>query len=618
MSLFSRLRKLSTRKDRFGGEMSLKEGFKALRYLPPFVRMVWEVHPVMAAGTVLLHLLQAGIPVSTLYVAKLIVDEVLRLADTGGEAGTYLWTLVGIELALALGSALLSRATGLLQALLGDLLANQTSVRLIEHAARLDLPRFEDAAFYDKLERARQQTTSRSILLTELLGQAESLISIVLLGLGLVVFNPWLILLLVLAVIPAFISETHFNRWSYALSTSWTPERRELDYIRYLGSSDTPAKEVKIFGLETFLKQLYAELSHSYYLANRSLAVQRAGWGFLFSSLGEIGYYVAYALIIVRTIRGEISLGDLTFLAGSFRQLRGNLRGFLSEFAYIAQRALYLRNLFEFFDMEPRISSPPDPRPVPAVFQEGFRFEGVGFRYPGSETYAVRNLDFVLSPGEKLALVGENGAGKTTLVKLLARLYDPSEGRILLDGHDLRSYDLQQLRQVIGIIFQDFERYHFTAADNIAVGRIEARGDQPRIASAARRSLADAVIDRLAGGYGQRLGKRFDDGVDLSGGQWQKIALARAYMRDAQLVILDEPTAALDARAEYEVFNRFAELSAGKMAVLISHRFSTVRMADRILVLRQGEQIEIGTHAELLAHDGLYAELFHLQAQGYK
>lgn len=618
MSFWSKIFKASARSEKYGGELSFRENLEALQYLPPFLRMIWQTDRRLALSNVILRVFQAGIPVSTLYVGKLIIDEVVRLMDTPEANQDYLWTLVGLELALALLSAGLNRGISLFDALLGDKFANETSVRLIEHAARLDLPQFEDSTFYDKLERARRQTTGRAVLLSQLLEQVQQLISIVFLAAGLVVFSPWLILLLVLAVIPAFISETHFNQRSYSLARGWTPERRELDYLRYVGASDNTAKEVKIFGLDGFLRDRFALLADNFYQANAKLAKQRAGWGFVFNSLGDLGYYAAYVIIILQAINGQITLGTLTFLSGSFSRLRGSLRGVLSRFSTIAQSALYLQDLFDFLAIEPEIRSPEQPLALPHPIREGFRFENVSFRYPNTDKYAVRDLSFTLQAGEKLALVGENGAGKTTLVKLLARLYDPSEGRILLDGEDLRRYDLRELRAAVGVIFQDYVRFQLSAGDNIAVGRIEAREDQPRIMQAATKSLADSVIEGLPGKYEQRLGRRFEDGVELSGGQWQKIALGRAYMREAQLLILDEPTSALDARAEYEVFQRFAELTDGKSAVLISHRFSTVRMADRILVLEKGRLQEIGTHEELLMARGTYAELFTLQAQGYQ
>jgi ATP-binding cassette subfamily B protein len=378
------------------------------------------------------------------------------------------------------------------------------------------------------------------------------------------------------------------------------------------------AKEVKIFGLNRFLLERYRELADSFYDANRKIAVRRAAVGGLLATVGTIAYYVAYGYIVWRTIHGEFSIGDLTFLAGSFRRLHQMMEGLLLGFTQVAGQALYLDDIFSFFEIRPEIVSPPNAVPIPKPIAQGFAFEDVGFRYPGAERWAVRNLSFTLKAGEVLALVGENGAGKTTLVKLLSRLYDPDEGRILLDGRDLREYDLFDLRSNIGVIFQDFVRFHLNARDNIAVGRIEARADMARIETAAERSLADEVIAKLPAGYEQVIGKRFRGGVELSGGEWQKIAIARAYMRDAQVLILDEPTAALDARAEYGVFQRFKELSHAKTAVLISHRFSSVRMADRIVVLAEGRVEDIDTHDELLARGGRYKELFELQAAGYR
>src|SRR6185503_20014655 len=496
--------------------------------------------------------------------------------------------------------------------------SNATSIRLMEHAATLDLEDFEDSELQDRLERARRQTVGRMSLIAQIFGQAQDVLTIASFAGGLLIYAPWLIALLVFALVPAFLGEAHFNALSYSLNYRWTPERRQLDYVRQTGASVETAKEVKIFGLNAFLIERYRALSEAFYAANRRLAARRAGWGGVLTAIGTVGYYVAYGFIAWRTIRGDFTIGDLTFLSGSFRRLRNLLEGLLIGFSQMAGQALYLDDLFSFFEIRPEIVSPPDPRPVPIPIREGFRFEDVGFRYPGADRFAVRHLTFTLHAGEVLALVGENGAGKTTLGKLLARLYDPDEGRILLDGHDLRDYDFAELRSNVGVIFQDFVRYHLTAADNIAVGRIDARDDRPRIVEAARRSLADEVIEKLPLKYDQVIGKRFRTGVDLSGGEWQKLAIARAYMCDAQVLILDEPTAALDARAEFEVFQRFKELSDGKTAVLISHRFSSVRMADRILVLAEGTVEASGTHDALLARGGRYAELFELQAAGYR
>lgn len=617
----------SRRAQSTAADLSFRERLGALSNLPPLFRLVWATSPALFSANVVLRVLRALLPVTMLYVGKLIVDEVVRVAGAapvldgwaawGGALEGLAW-LIAAELGLAVLSDVLGRGTALCDSLLGDLFTNETSVRLMRHAAALDLAHFEDADFYDHLERARRQTTSRLVLLSQVFGQAESAITVVSLGVGLAAYAPALLALLALALVPAFLGEAHFNAQSYSLAYSWTPERRELDYLRYVGASDETAKEVKVFGLNDYLAERYRLLADAYYRANRSLALRRASWGAVLSAIGTLGYYAAYAVIVYRTASGAFTIGDLTFLAGSFARMRSLLESMLQSFSTVSGQALYLADLFSFFEIKPRVASAADAPPVPEPIREGFVFEDVGFRYPGSEHWAVRHLSFELRAGEALALVGENGAGKTTLVKLLARLYDPDEGRILLDGRDLREYDLDSLRQSVGVIFQDFVRYHLTASENIAVGRISEREDRPRIETSAQRSLADAVIESLPEGYEQTLGKRFKTGVDLSGGQWQKVALGRAYMRDAQLLILDEPTAALDARAEYEVFERFKDLTEGKTAVLISHRFSTVRMADRILVLDGGEVEEVGTHEELLASGGRYAELFELQAQGYR
>ncbi|HSJ23588.1 MAG TPA: ABC transporter ATP-binding protein [Longimicrobiales bacterium] len=607
----------------------MRERFGALRNLPPFLALVWQTSRRLTLSTLLLRFTRALLPVATLYVGKLIIDEVLRLAQLpvqpatlGGwlESGLLAplgWLLV-IELVLAVGSDVLGRLVSLLDSLLAEQLTNATSIRLMEHAATLDLEDFEDSELQDRLERARRQTMGRSTLMTQLFGQAQDVVTIATFAVGLVLYAPWLIALLLLALVPAFLGEAHFNAASYSLNYSRTPERREIDYVRQTGASVETAKEVKVFGLNAFLIERYRRLATDFYHANRRLAIRRAGWGSLLTAIGTLGYYVAYAYIAWRTLTGALTIGDLTFLAGSFRRLRNLLEGLLIGFSQTAGQALYLDDLFSFFEIRPEIDSPPQPRPFPVPIREGFVFDDVGFRYPGSDRWAVRHLSFTLTAGEVLALVGENGAGKTTLVKLLTRLYDPDEGRILLDGHDLRGYDLDDVRSNMSVIFQDFVRYHMTAGENIAVGRVDAREDHGRIVDAARRSLADEVIGRLPGGYDQVVGKRFRTGVELSGGEWQKIAIARAYMRNAQLLVLDEPTAALDARAEFEVFQRFRELSHERTAVLISHRFSSVRMADRILVMAGGRIEAMGTHEELLAQRGRYAELFELQAAGYR
>jgi ATP-binding cassette subfamily B protein len=617
--------------------------------------MVWETHRGLTAGMVALRLVRSFIPILALWTGKLIIDAVVAAQRTGDASWDTLWRLVALELGIVVAGEVLARGSVLTESLLGDLFANRMSVRLMQHAATLDLAQFEEPAFYDHLERARRSTVGRLGLISQALAILQDAITLLTLSGALLAFSPWLLLLLVVAVLPSFLGETHFASLGYSLLFRWTPERRQLDYLRLVGASDRTAKEVQMFGLADWLTERYRTLADRFYAENRQLSLRRGLVSALLSVVGTIGYYGAYGVVIWRTVQGVLSLGTLTFLAATFSRGRDLIQRLLLTASDIFEQALYLRDLFAFFEVQPTITSRPGAPPVPTPIRDGFAFEDVGFRYPGGERWAVRHLSFTLRPGERVALVGENGAGKTTLTKLIARLYEPTEGRILLDGRDLREYDLASVRQAIGVIFQDFVRYDMRFDENIGVGEIgqvrdyldaraaaadahapaganggtrEAREADPvplpvdttpaPIAAAATRSLASSLLPRFASGYGQMLGKRFDGGVDLSGGEWQKVALARAYMREAQLLILDEPTAALDARAEYEVFVRFNELMAGRMAVVISHRFSTVRMADRIIVLDQGEVTEEGTHAELVARAGLYAELFAMQAAGYQ
>lgn len=610
-----------------------RERLRATRHLPRLLRLVWETNRALSSAMVVLRAFRAVLPLAILWVGKLIIDLVVSMV--GGSAGAalagaghdplrHLAELVALEFLLAAVGEVLARISALVESLLGDLVANRTSIELMEHAASLDLEQLENAEIYDKLERARRQTVGRIGLVTGLLASVQDLVTMVTLAAALTVYVPWLLVLLGLAVLPSFLGESRFAALSYSLLYSWTEERRQLDYLRYIGASDVSAKEIKLFGLARFLVGRYAELSTEFYEANRALAKRRAIISTLLALVGTLGYYAAYGAIIYLTVThhqspaGPFTIGALTFLAASFRQSRDLIQRTLLSAAQLVEQSLYLEDLFSFLEVQPRIRSQPGAAPVPSPFREGFVFEDVGFRYPGSSRWAVRHLSFRIAPGERVALVGENGAGKTTLAKLLARLYDPTEGKILLDGKDLREYNVESLRRHVGVIFQDFFRYDFQLRENIAVGDIEKLDNLPAIEAAAQRSLADSVAARLEAGFAQLLGRRFEGGVDLSGGEWQKVALARAYLRDSDLLILDEPTAALDARAEYEVFQRFSELTVGRMAVLISHRFSTVRMADRILVLQGGELVEEGTHERLVELGGLYAELFHLQAKGYQ
>ena len=621
---------MSTARSRLASERSsLREGLGALRYVPALFRQVWRTSRTLTVATVAVRAVRAFLPVLILYVAKLIIDEIV-LQTSGPRAPADLrdWletgrlarlgTLFAIELALAVAFDLLGRLGALVDALLTELYVNEISIELMQHASTLDLEQFEAAEHQDRIERARRQASGRSSLLGQILTQGQDLLTVIGFSIALAAYAPWLILLLLFALLPACLGEAHFNARAYSLNFAKTPERRELDYLRYVGASVESARENRIFRLSGFLIGRFRQVAREIYVANRALAIRRAGWGGLFAAIALVAYYTAYAIIAWRTLSGELSIGDLTFLAGSLLRLRSLLEGLLLGFSQLAGQALYLGDLFSFFTIRPQLVSPAHPRAFPSPLREGFRFEDVSFRYPGADRWLIRHLSFDFRAGEVLALVGENGAGKTTLAKLLARLYDPDEGRILLDGHDLREYDIAELHARIGVIFQDFVRFHFTAGENIAIGRVDARGEHARIVRAAESSRADEIIERLPQGYAQPLGKRFRDGVELSGGEWQKIALARAYMRDADVLILDEPTAALDARAEFEVFSRFKELSRGKSTILISHRFSTVRMADRILVLHEGRVEELGSHDELMRAGRRYAELFRLQAAGYQ
>ena len=553
-----------------------------------------------------------------LWLGKLIIDEVVLQIAAETKDLDRLWMLVLAEFALAILSDLLSRGITLSDALLGDQYAIDTSVKIIKKTAELNLSQLEDSEFYDKLERARQQTTRRVGLMSNVLTQGEDIIVIISLLTGVVAFEPWLIILLVVSVVPTIINEIKFSGTSYSLARSWTQERRELDYLRYAGASDVTAKEVKLFGLSGYLADRFKNLSDKYYLQSKKLAKQRAGWGSLFNVIGTGAYYGAYVFIVFRTVAGVFTLGDLTFLSGSFNRLRSKLQGFFTRFTQITESALYLQDYFEFLDLSFSEEDKGQKLPLPKKIQKGFEFRNVGFKYPKSENWVVRHVNFDLKAGEKMAFVGENGAGKTTLIKLLLRFYEPTEGEILLDDKPVKDYDQTEYQQYFGVIFQDFVKFELTMKENIAMGEISAIDNKERLDVAAEKSLASEVISEMPFGYEQQLGKRFKHGKDLSGGQWQKIAIARAYMKDAEVLILDEPTSALDARAETEAFQRFIQLTEGKTAVIISHRFSTVRIADRIMVLKNGAVLELGTHEELMANDQLYAELFNLQAAGYQ
>lgn len=580
--------------------------------------MVWSTGPSLCVFTLLLRLIAALFPLATLWISKLIIDLVVRAIRHQAVDRSAIWKLLIIELLLAIASDTTGRFISLVDSLLGDRFTNHVSIRLMEHANSLDLMSFEDPVFYDKMERARRQTTARLGMLGSLAGMAQQFITLLSLISAVIFFSPWLLLLLAAATVPVFFGETRFAMLNYSMLYRYTPERRELDYLRWLGASNESAKEVKIFGLGGYLINRSRTLFERFYIENRHLAIHRAIHGTLLNVVPTGAYYGAYALIILKALAGALTIGDLTLMAGAFSRSRNIMESLVSGLAGVSEQALFIKDLFDFFQTNPTIASRRDAFPAPRPIRSGFEFRNVSFAYPGSEQRVLDNINFRFYPQERIALVGENGAGKTTLVKLLARLYDPTAGCILLEGVDLRDYEVDDLRHEIGVIFQDYMRYDMLAAENIGFGRIDEMQNDERIAHSAEKSLAAGVVAKLPKNYQQMLGRRFEGGVDLSTGQWQKVALARAYMRDAQILILDEPTASLDARAEFEVYQRFVDLTSGKMAVLISHRFSTVRMADRILVLEHGKIVEQGSHQHLVQLGGKYAELFELQAAGYR
>jgi len=598
-------------------KITLSQSFSALKYLPRFIAEICASGGLYFWSNLIARLISSGIPILLLWVAKLIVDEVVFQAAQETKIFSQLWRYVTIEIVLAISSDLLRRVINLTDGLMGDLYSNDSSVKLIRKTKEVELKDLEDPTFYDKLNMARTRTTSRINLMSNVLSQGQDIIMITSLIVGLVVYEPWLILLLIASVIPAFINEFKFSSSSYSLARSWTSERRELDYLRYIGANDRTAKEIKLFGLSDFVASRFARLADNYYHANKKLAVRRTLWGSVFNVIGVVCYYGAYVMIITKTVMSIITIGELTFLSSSFNRLRNSLQGVFTRFTKITESALYLQDYFEFLDLEIKKDVGFLVKPTPAEIVDGFEFRNVHFSYPGANVEVLSGLNLKIRVGEKMAFVGENGSGKTTLIKLMLRFYDPTQGEIYLDGVDVRHYNRSEYQQLFGVIFQDFVRYEFTIGENIAVGKIEEVSNAKKIRDAADKSLAAEVVENLPKQYDQQLGRRFKSGKELSGGQWQKIALARAYMKDAKVMILDEPTSALDARAEYEAFQRFIALTEGKTSVIISHRFSTVRMADRIMVLKDGKILELGTHIELVAQDGLYAELFALQAEGY-
>lgn len=572
-----------------------------------------------------LVVMSAVLPVSVAWVGKVIVDAVVAAHGATGLAHAAevarVWHWVLIELALVVGIGLVERSVGLVRQLVGSRLAIDLAVLIMEKALTLDLRHFEDATFYDKLTRARREASTRPLSLVQQNFQiVRSLLTLAGYAALLFSFSPWVVAGLLLAAVPAFVAEARFSGAAFRLRNWRSPDARRLNYLEYVVGNDEHAKEVKLFGLGPLLLARYRRLAEMFFAEDRKLAVSRAGWTFALSLISTGAYYGCYVAVALGAAAGRVSLGEMTLYVVAFRQGQGAFQSILSAFGGMYEDNLYMANLFEFLEIP--VGRAPRTEPagsLPVRSERGIRFEGVGFRYPEAKDWALRGVSVFIPEGESLALVGQNGAGKTTFIKLLTRLYEPTEGRVLLDGCDLADWDETALRRRVGVIFQDFNQYQFALRENVGFGSVEHLEDNARIGRAVDRGGARELVASLTAGLETQLGRWFNDGAELSGGQWQRVGLARAFMREeADILVLDEPTAALDAEAEHAIFERFRTLTRGRTAILISHRFPTVRMADRILVIEQGTIREQGTHEQLLASGGIYARLFSLQAEGYR
>jgi ATP-binding cassette, subfamily B, bacterial len=593
----------------------------ALVHTPQALRLVWQANRAATVGLGFLTLGGALLPATQAWVGKLIVDGVVASIQGGNDPDqmrTVFYYLI-LELCLFLLSTGINHSRRLIQQLIQLQLANQIRSEIIRKALTLDLAFFEHPDYYDRLQNARREGSYKPVeLINDTFQIVQSMITLISFAALMLRFSPWLVLILLATSIPAFIAETRFSEQGFRLLTRRAPETRQINYLARLLTEDTAAKEIKLFNLGNTLLARYMTLFDKFFREDKSLALRRAVVGFGLGLVATLGFYGSYAWIVWRTVHGSISLGDMTLYLSIFRQGQTTFQSILAGIGNIYENNLFMAHYFEFLELKPQMQVAAPRQKLPAALIRGIEFRGVGFRYPESDEWVLRGIDLKIPPGEKIALVGHNGAGKTTLIKLLSRLYDPTEGAILLDGIDIRELDPIELRQKIGVIFQDFVRYHLPVSENIGFGQIEAADRMDRIVESARKSGADAMIEGLPEGYQTLLGRWFHGGHELSLGQWQRVALARAFMRDAEILVLDEPTASLDARTEYEIFQHFKELTAGKMAILISHRFSTVRMADRIVVIQGGQIVEIGSHEELLRMEGTYAQLFSMQAEGYR
>ena len=597
---------------------SIRQSLSVFRYSSKALALVWTTSQALTVALAVLALVGGLLPGAVALVGKLIVDSVV-LANRSGltidrQSAINYVCLEAVAIVLLAAS---QKGLVVCQSLLRVLLAQRVNELILEKALTLDLAHFEDSEFYDKMSQARSQASSRPLsLITRTFGLCQSALTLLTFSGLLWRFSGWAVLVLIVAAIPSFIAETRFSEHAFRLFRWRSPETRQQHYLETLLAREDYAKEVQLYQLGAVLLQRYRDIFNRLYRDDRNLTIKKGWWGYLLGLLSTVAFYAAYAWIAIEAIAGAISLGEMTMYLVVFRQGQSTFASALTSIGGMYEDNLYLANLYEFLE-QPMPQS--QGRIAQGTIQEGIRFENVSFSYPGSQQPVLNNISLHLPLGEKLAIVGENGSGKTTLIKLLTNIYTPTSGRILLDGVDLNDWDVDVLRRRIGVIFQNFVQYQFTVGENVGVGDVEHLDDRQEWDIAANKGMAKPFIDVLPQGFDTQLGKWFKGGQELSGGQWQKIALARAFMRsDADILILDEPTAAMDAEAEMNIFNHFRALTQDRMVVLISHRFSTVRMADKIIVMANGQIIEQGSHEQLLEADGRYAHLFSLQAAGYQ